>query len=501
MSQIPILEKIEGYGGKTAITDSAGDCSYSDLSDMSLRAAHALQEFCGLHDLKEGCVAFIFPKGRQYAALKLGIWRAGGVSVPLCTTHPAKEIEYVIENTSPLAVVCHPNFSDKLMNICSDKGVDFLCGNEAFASEPPSSLPDVSPSRRAMIIYTSGTTSRPKGVVTTHANIDAQINAMVKAWEWTDSDSVLNVLPLHHLHGILNLLLCPLKVGARCEMADFEACEVWNRFMCGGINVFMAVPTIYAKLAEFWENAPADEKKSMSDACGAMRLMVSGSAALTVKLSGKWQTISGHALLERYGMTETGMILSNPLKGKRKPGFVGRPMPGVEARLFDERGLAPAPGEPGEIRVKGRGVFLEYWRNPEATGRAFSDGWFKTGDVAALDPDGYFQMLGRESVEIIKTGGYKVSALEVEREILEKDGISECAVVGVADEVWGQRIAAVVRLEDGKALSPDELRNWLKPRLAHYKIPSLLKTVDQIPRNALGKVLKPELSRIWRENS
>ncbi len=497
VSQIPILKNIEGHGGKTAITDAAGDCSYRELLGMSRRAAGSLLKLSpAAPDLKEQRVAFMLPKNREYAALKLAIWQAGGVSVPLCAGHPAKEIEYVIDDVLPLAVVSHPCFSETVEKICADRGVCFLRSDEAFVSDPSPSLPDIALSRRAMIIYTSGTTSGPKGVVTTHSNIDAQIRAMIETWEWSGSDSVLNVLPLHHLHGILNLLLCPLWAGARCEMmADFEPREVWNRFMRGGITLFMAVPTVYMKLAEFWDKSSPAGKKAMSGACCAMRLMVCGSAALTVRLLEKWREISGHTLLERYGMTETGMILSNPLRGERKPGFVGKPMPGVEAAIFDPDGKIADAGTMGEIRVKGKNVFLEYWKNPEATRRAFSGGWFKTGDIAVSDTDGDFRIMGRDSVDIIKSGGYKISALEVEREIAEKDGVKECAVVGVPSEVWGQRVVAVISLEDGESLTRDELTEWLAPRLARYKIPSGLKVMDGLPRNALGKVEKNTLLR------
>lgn len=485
------------HGKKTALTDSDGDHSYSELLEMSARAAGALLRLCNTDDLSERRVAFMLPKNAQYATLKFGIWRAGGLSVPLSVFHQPAEIAYVIDNAAPSVVVCHPDFREKVEQICSEKGVVFTLSNEVFQSSPARSLPDFPLSRRAMMIYTSGTTSRPKGVVTTHSNIDAQINAMLRVWEWTDADRVLNVLPLHHLHGILNLLLCPLSAGAVCEMADFEPRAVWDRFRRGGITVFMAVPTIYAKLSEFWDGEPEDAKKTMSVSCAAMRLMVSGSAALTVKLSRRWRDISGHTLLERYGMTEAGMILSNSLKGKRKPGFVGKPMTGVCTELFTVGGSPARAGEQGEIRVKGAGVFLEYWNDPEATRRAFSDGWFKTGDIAVRDSEGNFQILGRESADIIKSGGYKISAIEVEREILEKDGVAACAVVGVGDEVWGQRVAAVVTLENGNSLTLSELKRWLSPRLAPYKIPSLLETVDELPSNVLGKVQKPELLKIW----
>ncbi|MGI9558518.1 MAG: acyl-CoA synthetase [Thermodesulfobacteriota bacterium] len=490
------MSGFERYGEKTAIADCAGECSYSELNEMSLRAAGALQNICGGQDMAEARVAFMLPKSREYAAIKTAVWRAGGVSVPLSPEHPPGEIRHVTSDSEPSVIVCHPGFADKIRP--QSANAVFVRSDEIFSSPPSRNLPEISPSRRAMMIYTSGTTGEAKGVITTHSNIAAQTAAMTAAWKWTASDRVLNVLPLHHLHGILNLLLCPLSAGAVCEMADLEPSGVWERFERGGITVFMAVPTVYSKLADFWENAPEERKKSMTAACRAMRLMVSGSAALTVKLSERWRGISGHTLLERYGMTETGMILSNPLEGKRKPGFVGKPMPGVFAGVFSPSGEPLEAGESGEIRVKGENVFLEYWNNPAETKRAFSDGMFKTGDIARIDGEGDFQILGRESVDIIKTGGYKVSALEVEREIAEKTGVVRCAVVGVRDEEWGQRVAAAVVLEDGR-LAEGDLKKWLKPRLASYKIPSLVKVVPSLPENSLGKVLKTEIAAMWED--
>ena len=492
-----VFENPGRFGGKTAIVDAEGECSYALLDDMSRRAAGALLEIAGSQDLAERRVAFLVPKGREYAALKTGIWRAGGVSVPLCPDHPPAETARAVRDCDPFAVVCHPAFEPAARKICSGGGAVFALAGELLSAAPAPSLPDVDPSRRAMIIRTSGTTSAPKGVVTTHANINAQARAMISAWEWTEDDAVLNILPLHHLHGILNLLLCPLAVGATCEMADFDARAVWKRFERGGITVFMAVPTIYARLSDAWDAMDESEKKAAGDSCRAMRLMVSGSAPLTVGLISRWRDISGHTLLERYGMTETGMILSAPLRGERKPGFVGRPMPGVEAAVFNSGGEPAAAGEEGEIRVRGENVFLEYHNDPQATSEAFEDGWFKTGDIARTDGGGDFRILGRRSVDIIKTGGYKVSALEVESEILESPDVARCAVVGVEDEVWGQRVAAAIVPQPGRAFDGDGLRRRLKERLAPYKVPSLFEVVDELPENALGKVLKPEVSRIW----
>jgi malonyl-CoA/methylmalonyl-CoA synthetase len=358
-------------------------------------------------------------------------------------------------------------------------------------------LPEVEPKRRAMIVYTSGTTNRPKGAVSTHQTIQAQIESLVEAWEWRPDDKILLTLPLHHVHGIINILGCALWSGARCEMLPgFDADDVWGRFEESDLTLFMAVPTIYAKLIAAWEKLSSGRQRSLSQACRSLRLMVSGSAALPVPVFERWLEITGHTLLERYGMTEIGMALSNPLHGQRLPGHVGLPLPGIEVRRVDEAGEAAPAEEPGEIEVRGPGVFLEYWRQPAATRAAFRDDWFRTGDVAVVE-EGSYRILGRRSVDIIKTGGYKVSALEIEAVLREHPSIRDCAVVGLADPEWGQRVGAAVILRAGSKLSLEELRTWAKERLAAYKVPSRLLVLDTLPRNAMGKVTKPGLVELF----
>ncbi|HEU5220181.1 MAG TPA: acyl-CoA synthetase, partial [Gemmatimonadales bacterium] len=318
-----------------------------------------------------------------------------------------------------------------------------------------------------------------------------------EAWGWTASDRILLVLPLHHVHGIVNVVGCALWAGAACEMLPkFDAEETWRRIESGRLTVFMAVPTIYRRLIAAWDAAPEARQVRMSKACRGLRLMVSGSAALPVQTLTRWREISGHTLLERYGMTELGMALSNPLAGERKPGFVGVPLPGVEVRIVNEQGLPVGPGTAGEVEVRGPAVFLEYWHRPEATAAAFRDGWFKTGDTAVLE-EGAYRILGRSSVDIIKTGGFKVSALEIEEELRGHPAVAECAVVGVEDPDWGERICVAVELASGHTLHLAELSAWARERLAPYKVPRSLLAVDALPRNAMGKVVKPDVVKLF----
>ncbi|HYT05755.1 MAG TPA: acyl-CoA synthetase [Gemmatimonadales bacterium] len=484
------------YAERTAITAAEGAFTYRELLDASARVAGAL---LGAHDdLGEARVAFLAPAGFHYVATQWGIWRAGGVAVPLATSHPPPELEYVIRDAGAEIVIADAVLAPRLDAVPAASAVRRLRTAQALAAGAGAVLPDVAETRRAMILYTSGTTGKPKGVVTTHANLCAQVSSLVTAWEWRADDRILLVLPLHHVHGIVNVLSCALWSGARCDMLPkFDARETWERIARGDLTLFMAVPTIYHKLIEAWDAAPPERRRAWSAGCANLRLMVSGSAALPVRTLARWQEISGHTLLERYGMTEFAMALSNPLRGERRPGFVGTPLPGVEVRLVDERGTPLGPGTPGELEVRGSAVFLEYWRRPDATAAAFRNGWFRTGDVAVLE-NGSYRILGRSSVDIIKTGGYKVSALEIEEVLRTHPAVAECAVVGVEDAEWGERVSAAVELAPGSELTLLELQGWAKERLAPYKVPRALSVVRALPRNALGKVLKREVANLFQ---
>jgi len=490
----PLVARAARVATRTAIISREGSSRYQDLALASGRAAGAL--LAGRTDLDENRICFLVAPSFGYVAAQWGIWRAGGVAVPLAVSHPPAELEYVIRDAEADTVVADAEFGATLRAIARGAGARFATVEELLGAEV-TPLPVIDAARRAMMVYTSGTTGRPKGAVTTHAGIAAQITSLVEAWEWTADDRVLLVLPLHHVHGIVNVLGCALWSGAVCEMLPrFDAEAVWDRLASGELTLFMAVPTMYHRLMAAWDEAPAATRAAWSAGCRTVRLMVSGSAALPARTLERWREITGHTLLERYGMTEIGMALSNPLHGERRPGAVGRPLPGVDIRLLDDAGQPAAPGAPGEIEVRGPQVFLEYWRRPDATRDAFRDGWFRTGDLGRLE-DGYYRILGRSSVDIIKTGGFKVSALEIEEELRQHPAVRECAVIGVDDPEWGERIAAAVELAPGMDLSLEQLQCWARERLAPYKLPRVLLHVTALPRNAMGKVVKPEVSRLF----
>ncbi len=497
-----LIKRAEKYLSQIAIIDDTGSYTYTQLLEASAVIAEMLLTHNNLtvKDLNEDRVAFLAPSGFEYVAMQWGIWRAGGIAVPLCTVHPTAEMRYVVQDSQASILLMSVTFKEQAQQLAQDKNL-FLLFTPSFHKQTLKSqpLPTLTDNRRAMILYTSGTTGKPKGVVSTHGNLNAQIQALVNAWGWNSSDHILHILPLHHVHGIVNKLCCALWSGATCEfLAKFDVATVWQRFEKQPISVFMAVPTIYKRLISHWEKASLEQQQKWSAACQKMRLMVSGSAALPVPTLKKWQAISGHFLLERYGMTEIGMALSNSYEGKRWAGKVGQALPGVQLRIVDEKGQTLPSGQAGELQVKGTSVFLEYWNRPEATAIAFQDAWFKTGD-RVLEQDGIYQILGRISVDIIKTGGYKVSALEIESVLLQHPAIHSCAVVGVPCEQWGECIAAAIILPanyQGKTLTIKELREWCRPYLAPYKIPHQLRYLDELPRNVMGKVTKRRVQEL-----
>ncbi|GMQ27389.1 acyl-CoA synthetase [Algoriphagus confluentis] len=493
-----LFHKAHSLPQKIAIIDSEGSHSYQKLNTDSDQIASFLLQ--GNPDLNEKRVAFMVNPGFDYVKIQWAVWKAGGIAVPLCITYPLPSLSYVIEDTQAELIISGPEYIEVLQDYAEEKGIRFLTLSDLGSSVSSLSLPKIESSRGAMILYTSGTTSLPKGVLTTHANIESQISTLIEAWQWTEKDHTICLLPLHHVHGIINVVSCALWAGATVEfLHPFDAKQVFGKFREGKINVFMAVPTIYFKLVSEFESSSEKEKEALFDCMKQFRLMVSGSAALPVSVMEKWKEISGHYLLERYGMTEIGMAISNPYEGPRKAGYIGKPLPRVETRLVDEENKPVEIGQPGEIQIKGPSVFKEYWGKPEATAKAFTqDGWFKTGDIAVVE-EGYYRILGRDSVDIIKSGGYKISALEIEEVLRKHPAIKDCGVVGIPDEEWGELVyAALVALEpiDFKALN-----QWMREKMPAYKTPRNYIQMDDLPRNAMGKVVKNELKKLFNPES
>lgn len=495
MPLLTIFERAFENAHLTAISSTAGNATYGELLDTSASVSAELLD--GRDDLREAPIAFLVPADERYVYSLWGIWRAGGIAVPLGISATERELHYALSDSQAVAVIVARELADRVAVISDQLGVRTI-GVEVQALSPNPSLPEVRADRRAMILYTSGTTSTPKGVVTTHAGIEAQIKSLVEAWRWEKSDRIPLFLPLHHIHGVINVLSCALWSGAQVEaFPRFDVPTILHRVAERAYTCFMAVPTIYVKLIETLEALPSEDRDPILEGFAEMRLMVSGSAALPASVHRQWRKLTGQPLLERYGMTEIGMAISNPYEGERRPGAVGKALPGVEIQLQCESGsLIQEENVPGEILVRGPTVFKEYWRRPEATEHAFVDGWFRTGDIAVVE-DGYYRIIGRSSIDIIKSGGYKLSALEIEACLLDHPAISQCAVVGAPDDRWGEVVAAVIVPASGELLDLDLLRTWCQGRLSPYKIPRKLMVVEGLPRNAMGKVKKSSIAKFF----
>ncbi len=413
-------------------------------------------------------VLFSAGASTDLVAAHVGAYRAGLVAVPVNTAYTEREVAHVVGDARPRAAVVDHAERGRWVTAADDHVV--VVGPEVDLpdAEPPV-LDGVEPDDLAHLGYTSGTTGAPKGAALTHANLLANNLALEEAWRWTADDRLVLALPLFHAHGLCNGVHGTLLAGASAVLlAGFDVDGVLDAARDHDATMFFGVPTMYHRLARSPRVAEL----------GRLRLCVSGSAALPAELHHELQAATGTAVLERYGMTETNMLVSNPYDGERRAGTVGFPLPGVEVRLSDDR----------EVEVRGATVFGGYWERPEASAEAFTaDGWFRTGDLAEWDPDGYLRILGR-SKELIITGGYNVYPREVEDVLAAHPSVAEAAVVGRPSDEWGETVVAYV-VADGP-LDADAVLAHAADLLAPFKRPRELHVVDALPRNALGKVQK-----------
>jgi malonyl-CoA/methylmalonyl-CoA synthetase len=341
----------------------------------------------------------------------------------------------------------------------------------------------------AVIIYTSGTTGRPKGAEITHGNLQSNLDALHAAWGWRADDVLLHVLPIFHVHGLFVALHGALHAGATTLlMREFNAGRTLEILSSGKCSVFMAVPTIHARLLDVPDAVHYD--------LSHLRLITSGSDRLPDDVFTGFQKTFGYTLLERYGMTETGMNCSNPLNSERRLGSVGLPLPGVQVQIVNpDNDHVLMDGEIGEVQLRGPNVFKGYWKQPDKTAASFSaDGWFRTGDLGFRESDGYITLCGR-SKDLIISGGLNIYPPEVERVLMEHPSVAACAVIGCPDREWGEKVTAVVVLSQAEITTGDELIRFCRERLAPYKSPKFIVFRNDLPRNAMGKVQKAELRK------
>jgi len=411
------------------------------------------------------------------ACVKLGV-----IFVPINILYRDREISHILRDAEPVAAVTNASEFPDLVPVW----------DPAELTREATGLPDERPAVTldgddpAGIIYTSGTTGTSKGAVLTHNNFAANAITLLACWQISSADRFLLALPLFHVHGLGNGIHCWLASGCRMRLLErFEHQKAAAEFLDFKPTLFFGVPTIYVRLLDF----PADQAREIGR---AMRLFVSGSAPLSAQTFEDFRELFGHAILERYGMSETIMNISNPYLGERRPGSVGLPMPGVSVRLLSPEGAPVAEGETGEVYLKGPNIFAGYWRREDATRAAFVDGYFRSGDLAVRSADGYYTLSGRKS-DLIISGGFNIYPREIEEFLEEQAGVVEAAVAGVPDRVRGEVPVAYVVIENG--MDAAGLEACCREKLASFKVPRSFVCVEKLPRNALGKVQKHLLPR------
>ena len=504
-----LFARVDAGGDALAFEERASgeQLTWSQLRDASLRYASALRD-AGVR-VGDRVATFAGSSLDLIVAL-LGHYRVGAVHVPINTRYRGEELTHVLEDSGAVLVVTDAAGFEILRELpaskaCTLAGIDDAAGasldlRRAVLGERAPFEGDLpSEDALALMIYTSGTTGKSKGVCLDFRAVVGGIDALTSLWRWSEEDRQHLALPLFHVHGLAIGVHGALLHGVTTRLADrFDPAAVVEDFGPDfGATVFMGVPTMHGRLLRFLEEDPA-----RADTLRRGRLFTSGSAALPARDFARFEALTGHRILERYGMSETLLSLSNPYDGERRPGSVGVPVPGYAARVVDDGGVDVERGQIGELWVRGPGLLREYWGRPEATAQAFEGEWFKTGDVVRQSEDGYLSIVGRRSVDIIKSGGFKISAREIEEALLEDEAVEEVAVLGIQDEEWGEKIvAALVVNEHDPGLDEsgwvERARGCLAGRIADYKRPRSVRVVDAIPRNALGKVQKHRLRALW----
>ncbi|HET9978381.1 MAG TPA: malonyl-CoA synthase [Burkholderiaceae bacterium] len=476
---------------ETCDSEPARYYTWRDLERASARIANLLASL----DLPEGArVAVHVDKSVECLLLYLGVLRAGFVYLPLNSAYQAAEIDYFIGDAEPAVVVCTPKNFAWLSKIAFQRGVKnvFTLGTQRDGSlleRAALQADDHAPARRrvddlAAILYTSGTTGRSKGAMLTHGNLASNARTLKDYWGWQPGDVLIHALPIFHVHGLFVAIHGALLNGSKMLWFERFDPKATIRAMARA-TVMMGVPTLYVRMLA--------EPSLTREATRRMRIFIAGSAPLLPETFEAWRERTGQAIVERYGMSETVMLTSNPYHatdGERRAGTVGRPLPGVQLRIHDDKGQPCRTGDIGLIEVKGPNVFKGYWRMPEKTAEEFTpDLWFKTGDVGKVDEDGVVTIVGR-SKDLIISGGYNVYPAEIEGYLNEQPGVAESAVVGVPHPDFGEGVIAVVVPKPGAALDEAALIAALKGKIAAFKVPKRVFVEAELPRNQMGKVQK-----------
>lgn len=467
--------------------------TYEDAEHCSAQIANYLIEI----GLKRGDrVSAQVSKSPQALWLYLAVVRAGMVFHPLNTAYTDEELHFFLQDAAPAMLVCDSNRSDALQALCQSVGTPYLCtldaegGGTLMQGAQQCSVrfntAATNAADLAALVYSSGTTGRPKGIMLSHGNLVENISALVDYWGFGEDDCLLHALPIFHVHGLFVAIGCVLMSGGSLRwLHEFDVKTVMQNLPYS--TVMMGVPTYYTRLLV--------ERDFNAQHCVRTRLFVSGSAPLLADTFVEFEQRTGHRILERYGMTETGMNTSNPLRGERRAGTVGFPLPGVEVRICGANNKILEGKGVGGLQVRGSNVFSGYWNMPKKTAEDFtSDGFFITGDQACMDEEGYISIVGR-SKDMVISGGLNVYPKEIELLIDELSGVKESAVIGLPDTDFGEVVVAVVVLVNDAILSGEQVRGALKARVANFKVPKRVFFVDELPRNAMGKVQKETMRK------
>jgi malonyl-CoA/methylmalonyl-CoA synthetase len=474
-------------------TEAGVSYTYADVENYSAQIANYLLEL-GLQ--KGDRVSVQVEKSVKALWLYLGTVRAGLVFHPLNTAYTQDEVHFFLEDAASSILICDGSRSAALRVLCDSLGVTHLLtlnadgsgtlmqGARRCATQFRTAVTNATD--LAALVYSSGTTGRPKGIMLSHKNLVANISVLVDYWGFDRNDCLLHALPIFHVHGLFVALGCTLMSGSSMRwLKNFDVAAVMQSLpYC---TVMMGVPTYYSRLL-------ADSAFTAQN-CVGMRLFISGSAPLLAETFVEFERRTGHTILERYGMTETGMNTSNPLRGVRRAGTVGFALPGVTVRICDADNRVLGVNEVGALQVRGANVFGGYWKLPEKTAQDFTtDGFFNTGDQALIDKDGYVSIVGR-SKDMVISGGLNVYPKEIELLIDELPGVKESAVIGLPDADFGEVVVAVVVLDEGVMLSAERIRDAVRDRVANFKAPKKVLFIDELPRNAMGKVQKDVLRK------
>jgi malonyl-CoA/methylmalonyl-CoA synthetase len=498
-----ILHAMESRNNQKAITFFRGDTIETELTFGQLRE-HADNVACYLSTLgisKGDRVILFLLKSLMFITMHLAIQQLGAVSVPLNPGFKQREMQYLLKDAAPKVIIAEPEKTAFIRDIDPDAELLEISTQtpyqtHRFLHEKKSeySMPELFPDDPALIIYTSGTTGDPKGAILTQNNLMHDAANIIHIWEISPNDVICHALPLFHVHGLCFALHTALLSGAHVCMLDrfdpkLALAMLSSKDPGTACNVFMAVPAMYTKIMDEMGNQPADFKH--------IRFLASGSAPLLEQEFARMQTLFGIEPVEREGMSETGMNFSNPLKGRRKPGSIGKPLPGLAVRIVDPETFKDvALGQIGEIWLKGPGITPGYWQQPAETRKAFASGWFRTGDLGKVDEDGYYFLTDRIK-HIIITGGENVSAKEVEIVINQMDHILESSVVGIPDEKWGEKVVAAVVTRSAADVDAEWIIAFCKERLHDWKCPKQIRFIDKLPRNTMGKVLKEAVKELF----